>query len=181
MEELHVGVVHVSELLDHCAVKQLAPRHMISILYLASVPLGSEETSCFCFSLNPSAHSLGGHHLDPLRWVTWSYVARKGPAFAPTGAATKNGPLRALSFSSPPTPRSVRGVRSGCVPFLRSSLPLLVHPFPSIPSRPRSSLPSPGRMQQSVVQSTPARESTPRPSRRKRKSNRSLNRSTRGT
>jgi len=177
MEELHVGVVHVSELLDHCAVKQLAPRHSISILYVASIPLGSEETSCFCFSLDPSAHSLGGTPLGPT--AVGVLVVRRSQRTCLRQNWSWNqerSSARTVFFIPTDTP-----VGSGCVPFLRSSPPLLVHPFPSIPSRPRSSLPSPGRMQQSVVQSTSARESTPRPSRRKRKSNRSLNRSTRGT
>lgn len=47
-EEVLVGLVHVSGLLDQCAVKQCAPQHSISRLHFVPSPYRHSDDSSYC-------------------------------------------------------------------------------------------------------------------------------------
>lgn len=79
VEVVHVGLVHVSGVLDHCAVKQRAQRHSISSLDYVSFPCHhSDDRSCCCwhawFLLRFPAN-----HLVRSTFATRPCISRRGP------------------------------------------------------------------------------------------------------
>lgn len=114
VEVVHVGLVHVSGVLDHCAVKQRAQRHSISSLDYVSFPCHhSDDRSCCCwhawFLLRFPAN-----HLVPSTFATRPCISRRGPPLPPGSLWRKrDSSARTASFSSPASIRSVQHDRLG--------------------------------------------------------------------